>query len=59
MMLANSNYFVDYVEAVLLDERSCLNNGIIYNFLSVYFPKVISFNYMFLIPASQSYIFTK
>jgi ubiquitin carboxyl-terminal hydrolase 34 len=42
-MLANSNYFVDYVEAVLLDERTCLNNPIIYSFLSMYFPKVTVF----------------
>lgn len=38
--LVNSNYFVDYVEAVLLDERSSLNIPVIYNFLSTYFPKV-------------------
>ncbi|XP_049955909.1 ubiquitin carboxyl-terminal hydrolase 34 [Schistocerca serialis cubense] len=41
-MLTNSNYFVDYVEAVLLDERSSLNIGIVYNFLCLYFPKVAS-----------------
>ncbi|XP_071450552.1 ubiquitin carboxyl-terminal hydrolase 34 [Hetaerina americana] len=41
-MLTNSNYFVDYVEAVLLDERTSLNNGIIYNFLCIYFSKVAS-----------------
>ncbi|XP_052133303.1 ubiquitin carboxyl-terminal hydrolase puf isoform X2 [Frankliniella occidentalis] len=38
--LVNSNYFVDYVEAVLLDERSSLNIPVIFNFLSTYFPKV-------------------
>ncbi|KAG8236170.1 hypothetical protein J437_LFUL013436 [Ladona fulva] len=41
-VLTNSNYFVDYVEAVLLDERTSLNNGIVYNFLCIYFPKVAS-----------------
>lgn len=46
-MLANSNYFVDYVEAVLLDERTCLNNPVIYSFLSMYFPKVTDLNYSF------------
>lgn len=39
-MLTNSNYFVDYVEAVLLDERPSLNISIIYDFLVTYFPKV-------------------
>lgn len=39
-MLTNNNYFVDYVEAVLLDERLSLNIGIIYEFLVTYFPKV-------------------
>ncbi|XP_063231242.1 ubiquitin carboxyl-terminal hydrolase 34 isoform X2 [Bacillus rossius redtenbacheri] len=39
-ILTNSNYFVDYVEAVLLDERLSLNIPIIYNFLNIYFPKV-------------------
>nr|CAD7454071.1 unnamed protein product [Timema tahoe] len=41
-MLTNSNYFVDYVEAVLLDERTSLNVPIVFNFLSVFFPKVAS-----------------
>jgi ubiquitin carboxyl-terminal hydrolase 34 len=54
-MLANSNYFVDYVEAVLLDERTCLNNPIIYNFLSMYFPKVTGLNYMFLVSVFQNF----
>ncbi|XP_039283222.1 ubiquitin carboxyl-terminal hydrolase 34 isoform X3 [Nilaparvata lugens] len=39
-MLTNSNYFVDYVEAILLDERPSLNIDIIYDFLVTYFPKV-------------------
>ncbi|XP_068081544.1 ubiquitin carboxyl-terminal hydrolase puf [Anabrus simplex] len=41
-MLNNCNYFVDYMEAVLLDERTSLNVGIIYDFLCTYFPKVAS-----------------
>ena len=48
-MLVNSNYFVDYVEAVLLDERTCLNNPIIYKFLSLYFPKVTNLNLKFIV----------
>jgi hypothetical protein len=56
-MLANSNYFVDYVEAVLLDERTCLNNPIIYSFLSMYFPKVTDLNYCFLYSPVTSSLF--
>jgi hypothetical protein len=55
MMLANSNYFVDYVEAVLLDERTCLNNLIIYKFLLLYFPKVTNVNYKLLILMLQKF----
>ncbi|KAG8281086.1 Ubiquitin carboxyl-terminal hydrolase 34 [Homalodisca vitripennis] len=40
-MLTNSNYFADYVESVLLDERLSLNINVIYDFLVTYFPKVI------------------
>jgi hypothetical protein len=39
-MLVQSNSLVDYIEAVLLDEKSSLNIQLIYNFLFVYFPKV-------------------
>lgn len=39
-MLTACNYFVDYVDAVLLDERSALTVDIIYEFLTEFFPKV-------------------
>ncbi|CAG9834377.1 unnamed protein product [Diabrotica balteata] len=39
-MLVTCNYFVDYVDAVLLDERSALTVDIIYEFLTLFFPKV-------------------
>ncbi|CAH0550563.1 unnamed protein product [Brassicogethes aeneus] len=39
-MLTSSNYFVDYIDAVLLDERSALTTDIIYEFLCAFFPKV-------------------
>ncbi|XP_050316350.1 ubiquitin carboxyl-terminal hydrolase 34 isoform X2 [Anthonomus grandis grandis] len=39
-MLTSCNYFVDYVEAILLDERLCLTVDAIYEFLMAFFPKV-------------------
>lgn len=39
-MLTSSNYFVDYIDAVLLDERSALTVDVIYEFLMAFFPKV-------------------
>ncbi|KAK4884213.1 hypothetical protein RN001_000484 [Aquatica leii] len=39
-MLTSSNYFVDYIDAVLLDERSSLIVDVIYEFLTTFFPKV-------------------
>ncbi|XP_072159450.1 LOW QUALITY PROTEIN: ubiquitin carboxyl-terminal hydrolase 34 [Bemisia tabaci] len=39
-MLTNCNFFVDYVETVLLDERTSLNHDLIYQFLTRFFPKV-------------------
>lgn len=39
-MLTTCNSFVDYVDAVLLDERPALTVDIIYEFLTVFFPKV-------------------
>ncbi|KAL3285850.1 hypothetical protein HHI36_000370 [Cryptolaemus montrouzieri] len=39
-MLTTSNYFVDYVDAILLDERLALTVDVIYNFLVAFFPKV-------------------
>ena len=40
MMLISSHGFLEYVDAVLLDERTSLNNAHIFNFLLVFFPKV-------------------
>ncbi|KAF7284487.1 hypothetical protein GWI33_022078 [Rhynchophorus ferrugineus] len=39
-MLTSCNYFVDYMDAVLLDERYALTVDVIYEFLTAYFPKV-------------------
>lgn len=39
-MLTSCNYFVDYVESVLLDERMALTVDVIYEFLTTFFPKV-------------------
>lgn len=39
-MLTSCNYFVDYIDAVLLDERSALTVDVIYEFLTTFFPKV-------------------
>lgn len=39
-MLTSCNYFVDYVDAILLDERGALTVDIIYEFLTAFFPKV-------------------
>uniref|UniRef100_A0AAR5QD97 ubiquitinyl hydrolase 1 n=1 Tax=Dendroctonus ponderosae TaxID=77166 RepID=A0AAR5QD97_DENPD len=39
-ILTSCNYFVDYVEAVLLDERYALTVDVIYEFLTAFFPKV-------------------
>ncbi|XP_040568738.2 ubiquitin carboxyl-terminal hydrolase 34 [Lepeophtheirus salmonis] len=40
LMLISSHGFLEYVDAVLLDERSSLNNPHIFNFLLLFFPKV-------------------
>ena len=39
MMLVTSQGFLEYVDAVLLDERSSLNNSHVFNFLLNFFPK--------------------
>lgn len=39
-LLCNSYYFIEYVNAVLLDERMSLNSPIIYQFFCNFFPKV-------------------
>lgn len=49
-MLVNTTYFTDYVEYVILEERTCLTNIVIFNFLATYFPKVglniIKYNFL-------------
>ena len=44
-MLCGCSSFIDYVDAVLLDERQSLNNQHIYQFFCTYFPKVRSCPY--------------
>jgi len=39
-LLVDSHGFLEYVDAVLLDERSSLNNQYVFQFLLVFFPKV-------------------
>lgn len=39
-VLCNSSYFIDYLEAVLLDERACLNHPIVYQLFSILLPQV-------------------
>jgi len=39
-LLVESSAFLEYVDAVLLDERSSLNNQYVYQFLTIFFPKV-------------------
>jgi len=43
-MLVNTNYFTDYVELVIVDERACLTNIVIFNFLATYLPRVSEVN---------------
>ena len=40
LMLLSSHGFIEYIDAVLLDERSSLNNFYIFNFLKTFFPKI-------------------
>jgi hypothetical protein len=40
LMLLQSHGFLEYIEAILLDERPSLNNTIIINFLFIFLPKV-------------------
>lgn len=44
-MLVNTNYFTDYVELVMLEERACLTNIMIFNFFATFLPKVSSLLY--------------
>lgn len=39
-VLLSNNFFMDYIETVLLDERTSLNVPVIYKFLCTFFPKV-------------------
>ena len=39
-LLVDSHGFLEYVDAVLLDERSSLNNQYVFQFLYIFFPKV-------------------
>ena len=39
-LLVDSHGFLEYVDAVLLDERLSLNNQYVFQFLYVFFPKV-------------------
>ena len=39
-MLLNSSSCLEYIDSVLLDERSSLHNQYIYQFLYTFFPKV-------------------
>lgn len=39
-LLLSNNFFIDYIETILLDERTSLNVPEIYKFLCTFFPKV-------------------
>ncbi|XP_071053277.1 ubiquitin carboxyl-terminal hydrolase puf isoform X2 [Onthophagus taurus] len=39
-LLTSCNYFVDYVDSVLLDERMALTIDVIYQFIRAFFPKI-------------------
>ena len=54
MMLVTSHGFLEYVDAVLLDERSSLNNSHVFNFLLNFFPKV---GFFYLIHNDFKYFF--
>ncbi|KAL0270091.1 UNVERIFIED_CONTAM: hypothetical protein PYX00_007611 [Menopon gallinae] len=41
-VLLSNNFFIDYIETILLDERTSLNVPVIYKFLCTFFPKVAS-----------------
>ena len=43
-MLVQSRAFLEYVVAVLIEERSSLNNQYVFNFMVVFFPKVSLIN---------------
>ncbi|XP_050545386.1 ubiquitin carboxyl-terminal hydrolase 34 [Daktulosphaira vitifoliae] len=39
-LLSKNNYFVDYLESTLIEERLSLNNDIIYDFVKMFFPEM-------------------
>jgi len=39
-LLSKNNYFVDYLESTLIEERLSLNNDIIYDFVRMFFPEM-------------------
>lgn len=39
-LLISNTYLVDYVDAILRDERISMNDVVIMNFMEIYFPKV-------------------
>lgn len=41
-LLSKNNYFVDYLESTLIEERFSLNNNVIYDFAKTFFPEVNS-----------------
>ncbi|GFW68785.1 ubiquitin carboxyl-terminal hydrolase 34 [Trichonephila clavipes] len=41
-LLCSSSYFIDYLESILIDERSSLNDPIIFQLFSILLPKVSS-----------------
>lgn len=47
-LLSKNNYFVDYLESTLIEERLSLNIDLIYDFVKTFFPEVI-FKYKFII----------
>lgn len=39
-LLISNTYIVEYVDAILRDERISLNDPVVMNFMELYFPKV-------------------
>ncbi|KAL4111819.1 hypothetical protein QTP88_015704 [Uroleucon formosanum] len=39
-LLSKNNYFVDYLESTLIEERLSLNNDVIYDFVRTFFPEM-------------------
>jgi len=49
-LLSKNNYFVDYLESTLIEERLSLNNDVIYDFVRTFFPEVTLIHYYSLKP---------